>query len=164
MPAKKGMNTVQAAEELAAPVLEEMGLRLWDVRYEKEGAAWYLRFFIDKDGGVNINDCENFSRNIEVILDEEDPIPHSYTLEVSSPGIERILSKPWHFTECIGKDIDIRLIRPYESRRQYRGGLVSFCENTITIKTEEDTTLQFNLKDTAKVRLYFDYENGGCAQ
>mgnify|MGYP000637488583 FL=1 len=82
-------NTAAIAEELAAPILEEMGLQLWDVVYEKEGSGWYLRYYVDKEGGIDINSCEAFSRAISDVLDEADPIDGSYTLEVSSPGIER---------------------------------------------------------------------------
>ncbi len=91
------MNTAQACTKIAEPVAEELGLMLWDVRFEKEGSGWYLRFFIDKDGGVNIEDCENFSRKIDKVLDDADPIEQSYILEVSSPGIERNLIKPCTF-------------------------------------------------------------------
>jgi transcriptional regulator with GAF, ATPase, and Fis domain len=87
---KKHGNTAQICRELALPVAEKFGLELWDVRFEKEGSEWYLRFFIDKDG-LTIEDCENFSRAVEPILDQADPIEQHYCLEVSSPGIERKL-------------------------------------------------------------------------
>ena len=93
----KGKNTVTAVEELAAPIAEGLGLRIWDVRYLKEGSQWYLRVFIDKDGGVDINDCENMSRALDEPLDKADPIDGEYILEVSSPGIERELDPPRAF-------------------------------------------------------------------
>ena len=90
-------NTAAVAEELAQPILDEMGLLLWDVVYEKEGSGWYLRYYVDKEGGIDINSCEAFSRAVEKALDAADPIEGSYTLEVSSPGIERQLTRDWHF-------------------------------------------------------------------
>ena len=86
-------NTAAVAEELAQPILEEMGLLLWDVVYEKEGSGWYLRYYVDREGGIDINSCEAFSRAVEKVLDAADPIEGSYTLEVSSPGIERQLTR-----------------------------------------------------------------------
>ena len=101
-------NTAEIAAELANPILLQMGLKLWDVRFEKEGGRWFLRYFIDKEGGVNINDCENFSRAIDPVLDAADPIDQAYCLEVSSPGVERDLVKPWHFEENIGRLVTAR--------------------------------------------------------
>ena len=98
-------NTAAIAEELAAPILEEMGLQLWDVVYEKEGSGWYLRYYVDKEGGIDINSCEAFSRAISDVLDEADPIDGSYTLEVSSPGIERALTRDWHFEALMGQQL-----------------------------------------------------------
>lgn len=105
-------NTAAIAEELAAPILEEMGLQLWDVVYEKEGSGWYLRYYVDKEGGIDINSCEAFSRAISDVLDEADPIDGSYTLEVSSPGIERALTRDWHFEALMGQQLLVRLIPP----------------------------------------------------
>ena len=96
-------NTVEVVTALAKPVVEQMGLQLWDVRFEKEGASWYLRIFIDKEGGVTIDDCENLSRAMDQILDDADPISQSYYLEVSSPGIGRDLVRPWHFQRYLGQ-------------------------------------------------------------
>ena len=89
----KGGFTVERAEQIARPVLEQLKLTLWDVRFEKEGSVWYLRYFLDKEGGVTIDDCEAFSRAVDPLLDEADPIEQSYTLEVSSPGVERELTR-----------------------------------------------------------------------
>ena len=89
----KGGNTVAAVWEIAAPVAEQLGLSIWDIRFQKEGVSWYLRIYIDKEGGVGITDCENFSRAVDGPLDEADPIEQSYYLEVSSPGVERQLTR-----------------------------------------------------------------------
>ena len=97
----KGGNTVAAVWEIAAPVAEQLGLSIWDIRFQKEGVSWYLRIYIDKEGGVGITDCENFSRAVDGPLDEADPIEQSYYLEVSSPGVERQLTRDEHFNGMI---------------------------------------------------------------
>ncbi len=107
---------MSVVEELAVPIAADLGLRIWDVRYLKEGSQWFLRVFIDKDGGVDINDCENMSRALDAPLDELDPIAGEYILEVSSPGIERELIRPEHFMQFIGADGDHH--RP--QRREHR--------------------------------------------
>ena len=102
--AEKKKNTAQICTELALPVAEQIGVELWDVRFEKEGTEWYLRFFIDKDG-LTIEDCENFSRAIEPIIDEADPIEQSYNLQICSPGVERELVRDFHFTSYMGSQM-----------------------------------------------------------
>ena len=136
-PVKK-TKAVDVAARLAAPVLAELGLELWDVRFEKEGSGWYLRYFIDKEGGVNINDCEAVSRRVDTLLDEADPIEQSYVLEVSSPGIERHLVKDWHFQRYIGQRVAVRLIRPVNGVRDFTGTLISKEGDNITILLEDD--------------------------
>ena len=108
-------STVQKVRELAQPIADELGLFLWDVRFEKEGAMWYLRVLIDKDGGVDMNDCEAFTRPMNKALDDADPISQSYVLECGSPGLGRELRLPEHFEVCIGDVIRVRLIRPDEN-------------------------------------------------
>ena len=110
MAKKKGGNTVQSVWTLAEPIVNSFGLKLWDVRYVKEGASWYLRIYIDRDEGVTIEDCENVSRAIDTPLDELDPIDGEYCLEVCSPGIERELIRDEHFLEYIGADIMVKMI------------------------------------------------------
>ena len=118
----KGKNTVAIVTDLATPVAKECGVNVWDVRFEKEGSIWYLRIIIDKDGGVDINDCENVSRKLDKILDEVDPIDQSYCLEVSSPGIERELVKKEHFDAFMGEEVLVRFIRPVENgERDFEG-------------------------------------------
>lgn len=161
--AKAKQNTAQTAEKLAQPVLLQMGLRLWDVRFEKEGGAWYLRYFIDKDGGVDINDCEQFSHLIDPILDAADPIDGSYSLEVSSPGIERELTKPWHFEANIGRPVTARLIRARDGLREIAGTLVSYTDGTAVIRVMENETEHAIAKgEAAYIRLQddFDYSKG----
>ncbi len=149
---KKG-NTVEIVTDIVRPVIEEMGMNLWDVRFEKEGAIWYLRVFIDKEGGVDINDCENVSRATDPLLDEADPITQAYTYEVSSPGIGRDLVRPWHFEKYMGKDIEIRTIRAENGRRDFMGKLLRYEDASVTIMVDEEEKT-FVKKDCSFIRLY----------
>ncbi len=130
---KKG--TAQAVWELVEPIVQGFGLLLWDVRYVKEGAQWFLRVFIDKeDGLVDINDCENVSRAIDKPLDELDPITDNYILEVSSPGIERELILDAHFEQFVGADIMVKMIRPIDGiGKEFKGVLKAYSGGEVTI-------------------------------
>ena len=150
-------NTAAIAEELAAPILEEMGLQLWDVVYEKEGSGWY---YVDKEGGIDINSCEAFSRAISDVLDEADPIDGSYTLEVSSPGIERALTRDWHFETLMGQQLLVRLIRPVEGVRDFIGTLTDYRDGTLTLLLDEKTEMNVERGETAFIRLYNDFSGG----
>lgn len=150
-------STVKLAEELAQTVLEEMGLQLWDVTFAKEGSVWILRYLIDKEGGISIDECEAFSRAIEERLDSADPIEQSYTLEVSSPGIERELTKDWHFDACQGELVDIRLYKPIDGVRDFTGELSDYQEGLISILLDEETEMQLNRSEAAFIRLHFDF-------
>lgn len=158
MPNKKKESTVQIAERLVMPVIKERGLELWDTRFEKEGSQWYLRYFIDKEGGVNIGDCEYVSRAVDKLLDEADPIDQSYTLEVSSPGIERELVKDWHFEKYIGYGVNVRLIRAADGRRDFTGELLRKDGAEITILLDGGVEMSFSKSEAASVRLAGDYE------
>lgn len=158
---KKGGNTVQTAERLIKPVIEERGLILWDTRFEKEGSQWYLRYFIDKEGGVNINDCEYVSRAVDKLLDEADPIEQSYVLEVSSPGIERELVKDWHFAEYAGSRVQVRFIRAVNGKRDFSGELLSKDGDTIKILLDGDIEMSFSKSEASSVKLATDFESGG---
>ena len=153
-------NTAAIAEELAAPILEEMGLQLWDVVFEKEGSGWYLRYYVDKEGGIDINSCEAFSRAISDVLDEADPIDGSYTLEVSSPGIERALTRDWHFETLMGQQLLVRLIRPVEGVRDFIGTLTDYRDGTLTLLLDEKTEMNVERGETAFIRLYNDFSGG----
>ena len=141
-------------------VLEEMGLQLWDVVYEKEGSGWYLRYYVDKEGGIDINSCEAFSRAISDVLDEADPIDGSYTLEVSSPGIERALTRDWHFEALMGQQLLVRLIRPVEGVRDFIGTLTDYRDGTLTLLLDEKTEMNVERGETAFIRLYNDFSGG----
>lgn len=157
MARRKKESTTAIAARLAQPLLEQMGLVLWDLRFEKEGSLWYLRYFIDKDGGVTIDDCESFSRAVEKKLDEADPIDQSYTLEVSSPGIERELTKDWHYEACMGQEVSVLLIRPVDGTREFVGRLTGRSEEGITVLLPGDVEMTFRPSEAASVRLYNDY-------
>lgn len=162
----KKPNTVKIAEEIVQPVLAELGLTLWDTRFEKEGATWYLRYFIDKPGGVNIQDCTDVSRAVDKLLDEADPIEQSYTLEVCSPGIERKFTRDAHFQQYIGHDVTVRLIRPVDGVRDFVGQLTAKQGDDVHILLDSDDGTEglemvVSLKECAYIKLYADFETGG---
>ncbi len=153
-------NTVAVCTRLAQPVAEELGLQLWDVRFVKEGADWYLRFFIDREGGVTIDDCEEMSRRMDKLLDEADPIACSYCLEVSSPGVERELSRPEHFEQFLGWPVKVRTIRPVDGVREFVGLLERWDGETASLEIEEDGCRHvFSRKDVASVHLTEEWED-----
>ena len=154
-------NTVAVCTRLAQPVAEELGLQLWDVRFVKEGADWYLRFFIDREGGVTIDDCEEMSRRMDKLLDEADPIACSYCLEVSSPGVERELSRPEHFEQFLGWPVKVRTIRPVDGGREFVGLLERWDGETASLEIEEEDGCRhvFSRKDVASVHLTEEWED-----
>lgn len=155
MAKSKGGVTVAKVWELCEPIVKEQGLSLWDVRYVKEGADWFLRIFIDKPEGVDINDCERVSRAVNTPLDELDPIENAYCLEVCSPGIERELVRDEHFAQFIGADIMVKMLRPLEGiGREFNGKLKAYADGMVTVEDhsgENDVT--FSKKDTAWIKL-----------
>ena len=140
--------------KLAEPVAAQFGLRIWDIEYVREGADWFLRVYIDKDGPVDINDC--VSRALDPILDEEDPIPDSYTFEVCSAGCERVLKRPGDFQQFLGSKVLLRLYRPRDGRKEYIGVLKDYQDGTITLEAGQDT-LTFAPDEAAMVRLYAEF-------
>ena len=162
---KKNGNTVEAVWKLAAPIAAGLGLSVWDVRFLKEGADWFLRIFIDKEGGVGIDDCEAMSRAVNGPLDELDPIEQSYCLEVSSPGIDRELVREEHFTAFLGAVVRVKMIRPMEDgRRELTAVLKGYSENTMLLQTEEGVTISLPAKDASSVRLVDDDIVGGIEE
>lgn len=155
MAKSKGGVTVSKVCELCEPIVKGFGLSLWDVRYVKEGADWYLRIFIDKDGGVDITDCENVSRAINTPLDELDPIEGAYCLEVCSPGIERELVRDEHFEQFIGADIMVRMRRPIEGiGKDFCGVLTAYDGTNVTVTDHSgENEVTVNKKDTAWIKL-----------
>lgn len=139
--------------QLAQPIMEQAGCTLWDVEYVKEAGEWFLRVYIDKEGGVDINDCEAVSRPLSDLLDEADPIQGSYTFEVSSAGLDRPLKKPEHFAACAGQQVDVRFYRPVDGRKEYTGALVG-CDGDGNVTVDDKT---FEKKDVAQVRLHVTF-------
>lgn len=149
----KGGNTVALVRSIVQPIAEEMGLEIWDIRFLKEGSQWYLRIFIDKEGGVSIDDCVDLTHAINKPLDEADPIEQAYCLEVSSPGVERELVRPEHFERYTGEKIMVKTIRPVDGKRDFKGILESYDDGNITIRTEDESGLTFTKKEVSWVKL-----------
>ncbi len=148
--------TVDVCRALAEPVAAELGLSLWDVRFEKEGAGWYLRYVIDKEGGVGIDDCAALSRRLSPLLDEADPIAQTYCLEVMSPGIERELIRPAHFEAYLDWPVVVSLIRPQDGEREFAGYLRRYGDGEIVIEEEDGTLRTFRKKEVAHVHVLDD--------
>ncbi len=135
---KSGAATVRIVEEIVRPVVEDLGLRLWDVRFEKEGPDWCLRILIERDTPLDTDTCEDVTRAIDPLLDEADPIEQSYYLEVGSPGLGRRLTRDEHFARYLGEKVAVRLIRPDENgSRDYEGELKAFENGNVTVKTPD---------------------------
>ncbi len=143
-------------EELLKGIIENINYELYDVRYEKEGKDYYLRVIIDKPEGIDINDCEKVNDAINDILDEADYIKEQYFLEVSSPGLERVLRKDKHFQKQIGNEISLKLFKPINKQKELIGILEEYNENELTIKVENET-LKINLKDIAIAKTVFNW-------
>lgn len=140
---------------LAADAVMEQGCELWDVEYVREAGQWYLRLYIDKDGGVNITDCEAISRKVSDLLDEADPIPASYTFEVCSAGIERPLKRPGDFEKFMGADILLKTYSPRGGRKEFPGVLAGYEDGAVSV-TVNGETLRFEKQEIALVRLRAD--------
>ncbi len=152
----KGGNTVQKAYEIAKPAADELGLSLWDVAFEKEGAYWYLKVLIDKPGdSISMDDCEALSRILSKKLDEKDPIDQSYILEVGSPGLGRQLKRKEHFEEYLECPVRIRYIRETDGQKELIAIIKSFNGDTISVLTEEGEK-DIVLAETAFIKLYDD--------
>ncbi len=149
----KGGNVSAAVRKIAEPIAQELGVEIWDIRFVKEGADWFLRIILDKDGGIGIEDCEKFSRAIDKPLDEADPIEQSYCLEVSSPGLERDLTRPEHFEKYKGSAIKVKLIRPHEGKREFSGILEDTDGKMIVLRLEDGSALEVDKKETSFIRL-----------
>ncbi len=147
----------QKAEELILPIVEQHGFELVDVEYVKEAGAWYLRVYVDKEGGITIDDCETVSRAFSDLLDDKDFIEEAYILEVSSPGLGRPLKKEKDFKRSIGKEVEIRTYRPIERQKEFCGVLSAYDENSVTIELEDHTKQTFQRADIALIRLAFDF-------
>ena len=138
---------------LLTPVVEAQGVSLYDLEFLKEGGSKILRLYIDKETGIDLDDCERVSRAAEAVLDAHDPIPTAYYLEVSSPGVERKLSKPEHFVRYTGHKVALRLYGPIDGRRKYTGQLAGYDNGNISLTEEDGTTRQFEEAQISSCRL-----------
>ena len=141
---------------LAEPVVREEGCSLWDVEYVREAGSWYLRVYIDKEGGVGIDDCERISRRLDPILDEADPIPESYVFEVGSAGAERELKRPSDFAQFMGNEVEVKLYKPLDGRKAWVGELVGYEAGDVTLRVGEDER-RFTAAQVAQVRLHLSF-------
>ena len=148
----------ERVESLIKEKIESLGYYLYDVEYVKEGAEYYLRIYIDKETGIDLNDCEKVSNEINDLLDKADYIKEQYYLEVSSPGIERILKKDKHLEQNIGKKVDVKLFKKDEKgKKEYKGILKKFNQEEIIIEAEETT--QIERKNISQIKTIYDWDN-----
>ena len=143
-------------QALVQPLCDQQGVSLWDVEYVKEAGQWFLRVFIDKQGGLHIEDCEAVSRPLSDLLDERDPIEGSYVLEVGSAGVDRALKKPEHFAAYIGTAVDVKLYRPRDGSKEWTGTLVAYQAGDVTLQIN-DADVVFPKSDVALVRLHLEF-------
>ncbi len=150
------MKVTELVAKLAQPVVEEKGCELWDVEYVREGSERFLRIYLDKEGGVDINDCEAVSRAMDPILDEADPIPESYHFEVCSAGLERALKRPGDFARFLGSPITVKLYRPRNGLKEIPGVLRGYEEGRVTLEAGKET-ITFEKSEVALVRLRVEF-------
>lgn len=150
----------ERAEALLVPIAQANGCEIYDVEYVKEGSEWYLRAYIDKPDGVDINDCENVSRAFSEKLDENDLIPDAYILEVSSPGLGRALKKDRHLEKSLGNEVEVKTYKPIEKQKEFIGILKAYDKDTVTIELEGNSgtkDMVFAKSDIAIIRLTLDF-------
>lgn len=147
----------QRTEELILPIVEDNGFELVDVEYVKEGSTWYLRAYIDKPGGIAVDDCETVSRAFSEILDREDYIEDSYIFEVSSPGLGRPLRKEKDFKRSLGEEVEIRTYRAVDRQKEFTGMLKDYDKDSVTIEYEDGETKRFERSEIALIRLALDF-------
>ncbi len=145
------------AEELVLPLVEANNFELVDVEYVKEAGTWYLRIYIDKEGGININDCELVSRAFSEILDKEDPIEDAYILEVSSPGLGRPLKKDKDFQRNLGEEVEVRTYKPINKQKEFVGLLDAWDKETVTLQLESGEMMTIARADIALIRQYIEF-------
>lgn len=150
------MKVTERVWQFAEPIVNELGCSLWDVEYVREGADWFLRLYIDKDGGVDINDCEAVSRAVDPVLDAEDPIPDSYHFEVCSAGLERVLKRPGDFEQFMGSAVLVKLYRPKDGQKEFVGKLTGYADGDVTVEVGANT-VTFEKTEVALVRLYVEF-------
>ena len=150
------MKITEQVEAFVKPVVEQHGCSLWDVEYVREGTERFLRLYIEKEGGVDITDCEAISRAVDPILDEKDPIPESYHFEVCSAGLERALKRPSDFERFMGSPIMVKLYRPYNGLKEFPGILRGYEDGRVTVEWGKET-VTFEKSQVALVRLRVEF-------
>ena len=150
------MKITDQVAAFSRPVVEEKGCSLWDVEYVREGAEYFLRLYIDKEGGVSIDDCEAVARAIDPILDEKDPISNSYHFEVCSAGLERALKRPGDFAQFMGSPILVKLYRPRNGLKEIPGILRGYENGCVTVEAGKET-ITFEKSEVALVRLRVEF-------
>ena len=150
------MKVTEQVAAFAEPVVKEHGCELWDVEYVREGSEYFLRLYIDKEGGVDINDCEAISRAMDPILDEKDPIPDSYQFEVSSAGLERALKRPEDFARFMGSPVTVKLYRPLNGMKEIPAVLRGYEDGRVTVQSGKET-VTFEKSQVALVRLLVEF-------
>ena len=150
------MKVTERVAQFAAPIVESFGCSLWDVEYVREGADRYLRVFIDKEGGIDIDDCEKIHRALDPVLDEQDPIAESYYFEVCSAGLERVLKRPGDFERFMGSPVLIKLYRPRNGLKEIPAVLTGYESGRITVQAGKET-ITFEKSEVALVRLRVEF-------
>ena len=150
------MKITELVESIARPIVEAHGCTLWDVEYVREGTERFLRLYLDKEGGVDISDCEAISRAVDPILDEKDPIPESYHFEVCSAGLERPLKRPGDFERFMGSPITVKLYRPRNGLKEIPGILRGYADGVVTVEAGKET-IAFQKSEVALVRLRVEF-------
>ena len=143
----------EIVREIAQPVVSEHGCELWDVEYVREAGQWYLRLYLDKNGGVDILDCEAISRKVSDLLDEADPIESSYVFEVGSAGLERQLKRPSDFQRFMGSDVLLKTYKPQDGQKEFPGRLAGYDDGAVTLTLMSGADRRFEKADVAMVRL-----------
>ncbi|MFU0826552.1 MAG: Ribosome maturation factor RimP [Lachnoclostridium sp.] len=147
----------QKTEKLLEPITQKYNFEIVDVEYVKEGSNWYLRAYIDKEGGITIDDCELVSRELSDLLDQHDFIPDAYILEVSSPGLGRQLKKERDYARSINKEVDIKLYKAINKRKEITGLLIGYDDEKFIIRLEDESIMEIPRQNTAMIRLAFDF-------
>jgi ribosome maturation factor RimP len=152
-------DAAEQIRQILDPILVSMGLDLWDLEFQKQGPKWLLRVYIDREigGGVTLQDCETVSRDLSAALDVEDIIPHAFTLEVSSPGLDRTLSKPEHFIRFAGSAVKIKTYQQINGEKVFRGKLLGMADSVVTIELEAGTVLEIPMTNITKASLEVEF-------
>ena len=153
-------NIEERIEHKLTPIIEDLGYRLYDVQYAKEGKDYFLRIFIEKENSeITLDDCEKVNNAITDILDEEDYIKEQYFLEVSSTGVEKLIRKEKHLEENISELITVKLFKPVNGLKEYIGKLLEFDEQVLKLEVEDDEVLELERRNISQIKKYYDWNN-----